>query len=88
MATLRVLWPMPIWPVWQLGSWTADPRIFTRMRTFRQRAVEVSLEWWREAPAGRVEGLVSDGGIWAERQIKVNLPDGWKLTGGSQRIED
>lgn len=81
MAILRVLWPMPLWPVWQLGSWTADPRVFTRMRTFRQRAVEVSLGWWRHAPTGEARTLVRDGGIWADRQEynKMNLPDGWGM---------
>lgn len=81
MAVLRVLWPMPVWPVWNLVSWTADPRILTRMRTFRRRAVEVSIEWWRKTPPGQVEGLVGDGAIWAERRDpnNLNLPTGWRM---------
>ncbi|WP_309130355.1 hypothetical protein [Brevibacterium sp.] len=64
MATLRVVWEMPVWPVWQLGSWTADPRIFTRLRTFRQRAIEVSLEWWRKELPTEIEALEGDDAIW------------------------
>lgn len=45
MAVVRVHWPMPVWPVWSVLSWTADPRIMTHLRTFRQRAVEVRLQW-------------------------------------------
>lgn len=67
MATLRVVWEMPVWPVWQLGSWTADPRIFTRLRTFRQRAVEVTLEWWRKESPSTSAALQCDGDIWADR---------------------
>lgn len=81
MAVLRVVWNMPAWPIWSLGSWTADPRIMTRMRTFRNRAVEVSLEWFRQTPPGDVEGLVGDGAIWAERRDpnQMNLPPGWGI---------
>lgn len=79
MAVVRVHWPMPVWPVWSVLSWTADPRIMTHLRTFRQRAVEVRLQWWRETPPNRVEGLVADGAIWAERRDPnlLNLPQGW-----------
>lgn len=82
MATLRVLWNMPVWPVWNVASWTADPRIMTSLRTFRQRAVEVSLQWWRKTPPTEVAGLVSDGAIWAERRDpnRLNLPRGWGAT--------
>ena len=81
MATLRVLWTMPVWPVWRLMSWTADPRIVTHLRTFRQRAVEVSLQWWRQMPASDVQGLVHDGGVWTERHDpnQMNLPEGWRI---------
>ena len=27
MAVVRVGWSMPIWPVWSVFAWTADPRI-------------------------------------------------------------
>lgn len=82
MATVRVRWPMPVWPTWSLLSWTADPRILTHMRTFRERAVEVSLQWWRQTPADKTEGLVTDGAIWAERTdpSSVKLPEGWKVS--------
>lgn len=81
MARLSIAWNMPIWPVWSVASWTADPRILTHLRTFRQRAVEVSLQWWRKTPPDQVDGLVSDGAIWAERQDpnRMNLPEGWKM---------
>lgn len=81
MAVIRVVWPMPVWPVWSVASWTADPRIMTHLRTFRQRAVEVRLQWWRQTPPGEVEGLVSDGAIWAERRDPntLNLPSGWRV---------
>lgn len=81
MAALRVGWNMPIWPVWSVLSWTADPRIAVHLRTFRERAVEVSLQWWRETPPRAVEGLVSDGAIWAERRDPntMNLPAGWRI---------
>ncbi|MBD8467084.1 hypothetical protein IFU30_12470 [Plantibacter sp. CFBP 8798] len=79
MGSLRVIWPMPVWPVWNLVSWTADPRILTRMRTFRQRAVDVSLEWWSHMPPNESGGLVSDGLIWTERGDfrAMKLPSGW-----------
>lgn len=67
MATIRVTWAMPAWPVWNAVAWTADPRIVTRLRTFRQRAVEVSLEWWSRAPANETRDLARDHGVWAER---------------------
>jgi hypothetical protein len=41
--TVRVLWDMPIMPVWQLTGWVADPRFAVRLQTFRQRAAEVTL---------------------------------------------
>lgn len=79
MAVVRVVWGMPTWPVWSVAAWTADPRIMTRLRTFRDRAVEVSLQWWRQTPPGNTEGLVGDGAIWAERRDPntMNLPTGW-----------
>lgn len=82
MARVRVIWAMPVWPVWNVVSWTADPRILTRLRTFRQRAVEVSLEWWRKTPPAEVTGLVTDGAVWAERTDpnRLVLPPGWSLT--------
>lgn len=79
MAVVRVGWNMPVWPVWSVFSWTADPRIAVHLRTFRERAVEVSLQWWRHDPATAMNGLVTDGAIWAERRDPntLNLPDGW-----------
>ncbi len=81
MAVVRVDWPMPVWPVWSVASWTADPRIMTHLRTFRQRAIEIRLQWWRETPPSGVDGLVSDGAIWVERRDPntMNLPDGWSV---------
>lgn len=82
MAVIRVHWPMPVWPVWSVASWTADPRIMTQLRTFRQRAVEVSLQWWRREQASAIEPLVGDGAIWAERSDpkSMNLPTGWVVS--------
>jgi hypothetical protein len=82
MAVIRVGWNMPIWPVWSVFSWTADPRIAVHLRTFRERAVEVSLQWWRHDSAAAMDGLVTDGAIWAERRDPntMNLPDGWQVT--------
>lgn len=81
MAVVRVSWRMPVWPVWSLASWTADPRIMTHMRTFKDRAVEITLQWWRETPALDIQGLVGDGAIWAERTDpnNFNLPKDWKI---------
>jgi hypothetical protein len=81
MARLRVAWAMPVWPLWQVGSWTADPRIVTMLRTYRERAVEVSLQWWKKTPAADVEGLVHDAAIWADRSDpnRFNLPSGWRI---------
>ncbi|WP_431230450.1 hypothetical protein [Paenarthrobacter nicotinovorans] len=80
MAKLRVLWSMPVWPVWSVMSWTADPRIMTVLRTFRERAVEVSLQWWRHLHASEVEALVTDSGIWTAKTDPnmLNLPDKWR----------
>lgn len=44
-VALRVLWDMPVWPVWQLTGWVVDPHYLVRLQTFRQRAAEVSLVW-------------------------------------------
>lgn len=81
MATVRVHWPMPVSPVWSLLSWTADPRIMSHMRTFRERAVEVSVQWWQQMPASETEGLVTDGAIWAARTNPntMDLPNGWRI---------
>lgn len=43
LGTVRVVWPMPVWPVWQVLAWTSNPDIRVRTRTFRQRAVEASI---------------------------------------------
>lgn len=67
MATVRVSWAMPVWPIWNTMAWTADPRIISRMRTFRERAVEVTLEWWSATSAAAGGGLAHDNGIWASR---------------------
>lgn len=40
---VRATWEMPIWPVWQVTGWTADPRFAVRLQTFRQRAAEAGL---------------------------------------------
>lgn len=45
MASIVVHWPMPVWPTWQTMVHVADPRIWARTRTFRDRGVEVWLEW-------------------------------------------
>ena len=81
MASVKVVWQMPVAPLWSTLSWTADPRILTHMRTFRERAVEVRLQWWRETQPNDVEGLVTDGAIWAERRDpnSMNLPRGWRV---------
>lgn len=81
MAVLRIGWAMPVWPVWSVVSWTADPRIMTHLRTFRQRAIEVRLQWWRNESPREVDGLVSDGAIWSARHDpnKMNLPKGWGI---------
>lgn len=34
---VRVLWDMPVWPVWQLTGWVVDPHYLVRLQTFRQR---------------------------------------------------
>lgn len=67
MARLRVLWPMPIWPVWHVMAWTADPRILVRLRTFRQRAAEVSYEWWLDGRPCDVGDLARDARMWIKR---------------------
>lgn len=67
MGTLRVEWPMPVWPLWQLVAWVADPRILTQIRTFRQRAVDVSLKWWDKNPPSSTAGLAGSSGLWADR---------------------
>jgi hypothetical protein len=80
MGFLRVSWPMPVWPVWNVVSWTADPRVLTRLRTFRQRAVEVSLEWWHPSERAR-NGLVRDRGLWTGRKNidEYPMPPGWRI---------
>lgn len=54
MASIVVHWPMPVWPTWQTMTHVADPRIWIRTRTFRDRGFEVWLEWHGEKaePAG------------------------------------
>jgi len=51
------------------------------MRAFRERAVEVSIQWWRHDPAAEAEGLVPDGAIWTERRDinTMNLPARWTI---------
>jgi hypothetical protein len=84
MGAVRVVWPMPVWPVWNLVAWVADPRIMTRLRTFRQRAVEASLEWSQGTRPSKTSGLVSDGAIWSERtpSDSFQLPEGWLVIRG------
>lgn len=42
LGRVRVIWNMPVWPVWQGLGWTVDPNIYVRTRTFRERAIEVA----------------------------------------------
>lgn len=44
MASIVVHWPMPVWPTWQTMTHVADPRIWVRTRTFRDRGIEVWLD--------------------------------------------
>lgn len=60
MAIVRVTWAMPVWPVWSLSNWVADPRISMMMRTFRDRAVEVSIHW-RESVTAEEQAAVLAG---------------------------
>ncbi|MDG4668658.1 hypothetical protein [Mycobacterium sp. 236(2023)] len=46
MASIVVHWPMPVWPTWQTMTRIADPRVWVRTRTFRDRGIEVWLEWY------------------------------------------
>lgn len=43
LGRVRVIWNMPVWPVWQTVAWTTNPNIYVRMRTFRERAVEAGV---------------------------------------------
>lgn len=67
MLKVRVDWAMPIWPTWQVLSWTADPRLMTRLRTFRARAAEMTIEWWRHPRPAEEPALVRDRAIWTAR---------------------
>jgi hypothetical protein len=51
MATFRVSWAMPVWPIWTLSAWVADSRISALMRTYRDRAAQVSIHWREHVPA-------------------------------------
>jgi hypothetical protein avisC_04816 len=56
--SVRVVWDMPVWPLWQLTGWVVDPHYLVRLETFRQRAVEVCLLWRQDtATVGPVVGL-------------------------------
>jgi len=62
MATLRVSWAMPVWPVWILSSWVADPRISVMLRTYRDRTVQASIHWREPLPADQQDReLASEG---------------------------
>lgn len=37
VQAVRVLWDMPVWPVWQLTGWVVDPHYLVCLQTFRQR---------------------------------------------------
>jgi hypothetical protein len=50
LGSVRVIWDMPVWPVWQTLGWTTNPNIYLRTRTFRQRAIETS--FWRVESSG------------------------------------
>ena len=69
MASLVVHWPMPVWPTWQTAAYVVDPRIITRTRTYRDRGVELRLEWSRhEAVEGRA--LAAAGKVWVSGSDK------------------
>jgi hypothetical protein len=82
IAVLRVSGPIPVWPVWSRLSWTAGPRILAHMQSFRERGVEVRLQWWCRTPPDRTEGLVGDGAMWAERRD----PSGMNLRRGRSGV--
>ncbi|MFH5230823.1 hypothetical protein [Antrihabitans spumae] len=67
MATIFIHWPMPVWPTWQTVAYVADPLILVRTRTFRDRGIELRLEWSREAPARDCGPLMTDQRMWVER---------------------
>ena len=56
--SVRVVWDMPVWPLWQLTGWVVNPHYLVHLETFRQRAVEVCLLWRQDtATVGPVVGL-------------------------------
>lgn len=83
LATVDVQWPMPVWPSWQLLTYLPDPRILGRMRTYRNRAVQIGLQWSHVPPPEDVDGLAlaRDGAVWggdAPHVRHIALPDGWR----------
>lgn len=67
MASASVHWPMPVWPTWQTVAYVADPRIVTRTRTFRNRGVELKLEWTRETTSQESSPLMTNQRMWIDR---------------------
>lgn len=64
VASLVVHWPMPVWPTWQTAAYVADPRIIARTRTYRDRGVNVGLEWTQSEASARCPALATDRNIW------------------------
>jgi hypothetical protein len=51
LASIRVQWPMPIWPSWDFASHLADNRLTTRLSIEKEGVVEAEVRWLDEQAA-------------------------------------
>ncbi|MCA4996806.1 hypothetical protein HWD35_18990 [Tsukamurella tyrosinosolvens] len=64
MLSVRVHWPMPIWPTWQARWYIADRRLAAHARTFRDRTFEMQLEWTQDEAVQAAPPLARDERVW------------------------
>lgn len=65
LLEVRVVWVMPVWPVWQSGAHLADPRLYTKLVNNRDHSAELSIHWANAAAAAsRGRPLVRQTNEW------------------------
>ena len=48
LASVRVLWVMPVWPSWDVTTHALDPRLFVHTELNTNGDIEVRFKWWSE----------------------------------------
>ncbi|MEI2826883.1 MAG: hypothetical protein V9F04_11085 [Dermatophilaceae bacterium] len=48
LATIMVIWPMPVWPQWDVTTHILDNRLFAHTELSTSGRIEVHFKWWND----------------------------------------